>query len=88
MQLHVELYPEDARALYLGAPPSSTMRRVCIPFWEKKTRTLDLIEKAVRNGYGHKEWLENDPDFASLHHHPRFQTLIQRLSAASTKSML
>jgi hypothetical protein len=54
----------------------------------EKDQALDLIEKAVRNGYGHKEWLENDPDFTSLRDHPRFQTLIQHLSAASTKSTL
>ena len=57
------------------------MRLVPTPFWEKSDQALDLIEKAVRNGYGHKEWLENDPDFVSLRDHPRFQALMQRLSA-------
>jgi serine/threonine protein kinase/Flp pilus assembly protein TadD len=47
---------------------------------------LDLLEKAVRNGFGHKEWIEHDPDFLSLRDHPRFQALIQSLSAARTES--
>jgi hypothetical protein len=51
-------------------------------------QALDLIEKAVRNGYGHKEWLENDPDFVSLRNHPRFQALMQTFSAADTKLRL
>jgi adenylate cyclase len=114
MQRQLELYPEDARALYLGATcwllrgdrdrslvwlsralaidPEET----CILYNAACTysllgesdQALDLIEKAVRNGYGHKEWLENDPDFASLHNHPRFQALIQRLSFGGTKSTL
>jgi TolB-like protein/Flp pilus assembly protein TadD len=114
MQRHVELYPEDARALYLGAsawllhgdrdrclewlgralaidPEETTIlyNAACTcSLLGESDQALDLIEKAVRNGYGHKEWLENDPDFASLHDHPRFQALIQRLSVASTKSTL
>jgi serine/threonine protein kinase/Flp pilus assembly protein TadD len=47
---------------------------------------LDLLEKAVRNGFDHKEWIEHDPDFLSLRDHPRFQALIQSLSAARTES--
>jgi non-specific serine/threonine protein kinase len=47
---------------------------------------LDLLEKAVRNGFGHKEWIENDPDFISLRDHPRYRALIQSLSTARTES--
>ena len=109
MQRHVELYPEDARALYLGAsawllhgdrnrclewlgralaidPEETTIlyNAACTySLLGEKDRALDLLEKAICNGYGHKEWLENDPDFASLHDHPRFQALMQRLSVAS-----
>jgi adenylate cyclase len=114
MQRRVELYTEDARALYLGAtawllhgdrdrclewlgralaidPEETTIlyNAACTySLLGESDRALDLIEKAVRNGYGHKEWLENDPDFASLRDHPRFQALLQRLSVASTKSTL
>jgi hypothetical protein len=51
-------------------------------------QAIALLEKAVRNGFGHKEWIENDPDFASLRDHPRFQALMQSFAAASTKSGL
>ena len=110
MERHVELYPADARALYLGAsawllhgdrdrclewlgralaidPEETTIlyNAACTySLLGEKDHAVDLLEKAIRNGYGHKEWLENDPDFASLRDHPRFQALMQSFSAAST----
>jgi TolB-like protein/Flp pilus assembly protein TadD len=45
---------------------------------------LDLLEKAVRNGFGHKEWIEHDPDFISLRDHPRFQALMQSFTAVES----
>jgi tetratricopeptide (TPR) repeat protein len=47
---------------------------------------LDLLEKAVRNGFGHKEWIEHDPDFNALRDHPRFQTLMQSFTATPADS--
>lgn len=114
MERHVELYPDDARGLYLGAsawllhgdrnrcvewlgralaidPEETTIlyNAACTySLMGEKDQALSLLEKAVRNGYGHKEWLENDPDFASLHDHPRFQALMQRLSGTSAISTL
>jgi adenylate cyclase len=49
-------------------------------------RALDLLEKAVRNGFGHKDWIEHDPDFLALRDHPRFQALVQSLSTTGTES--
>ena len=49
-------------------------------------RALDLLEKAVRNGFGHKDWIEHDPDFLALRDHPRFKALLQSLSATGTES--
>ena len=46
------------------------------------------MEKAVHNGFGHKEWIENDPDIVSLRNLPRFHALIQRMSAERAKSAL
>jgi non-specific serine/threonine protein kinase len=111
---HVELYPEDARALYLGAgalietgdvkrslewvaralaidpEETSILYNVACTYsiLGEKEQALDCLEKAVRNGFGHKEWIENDPDFTSLHNHPRFRALLQGLSGGSTKSSL
>ena len=42
-------------------------------------RALDLLEHAVQNGFGHKEWIEHDPDLASLQADPRYQALLKRL---------
>ena len=111
---HVELYPEDARALYLGAvalcqlgdhqrsrewaaralavdPEETTiLYNVACDYalLQDYDQALDCLEKAVRNGFGHKEWIENDPDFAALRNHPRFHALIQRMSAERARSAL
>src|SRR5262249_35781183 len=111
---HVELYPEDARALYLGASALCQLgahqlsrewaaRAVAVDpeettilynvacnyaLLQDTDQALDCLEKAVRNGFGHKEWIENDPDFAALRTHPRFQALIQRMSADRATSAL
>ena len=111
---HVELYPEDARALYLGAialcqlgdpqrsrewaaralaidpEESSILYNVACNYalLQDNDQALDCLEKAVHNGFGHKEWIENDPDLAYLRNHPRFQTLLQGLSRSPSKSAL
>jgi serine/threonine protein kinase/Flp pilus assembly protein TadD len=111
---HVELYPEDVRALYLGAGALSQVgdrqrslewiaRALAIDSEEstilynvactysllgEKEKSLDCLEKAVHNGFGHKEWIENDPDFTSLRDHPRFKVLLQSLSADSSKTSI
>jgi hypothetical protein len=40
---------------------------------------LDHLGKAIQNGWGHREWLENDSDFDSIRDEPRFQALLRRL---------
>jgi hypothetical protein len=51
-------------------------------------QTLDCLEKAIRNGFGHREWIENDPDLVSLRTLPRFSALLQGLAAERAKSAL
>ena len=91
IERHVELYPEDARALYLGTgalievgdtkrslewaaralaidpEESAILYNVACTYslLGEKEQALDCLEKAVRNGFGHKAWVENDPDFTS-----------------------
>jgi adenylate cyclase len=102
---HLELNPDDARALCLGAcalmqlgEPGKALD------WAKRGLALDpedsgvlynvacvyalggetesaltCLDKAVRNGFGHREWLENDSDLDSLRADPRFETLLKKL---------
>jgi TolB-like protein/Flp pilus assembly protein TadD/tRNA A-37 threonylcarbamoyl transferase component Bud32 len=104
-QRHLELNPDDVRALYLGAGALTQLgERARGLEWNRRARAMDsedpavlynvacgfanageieealaCIEKAIQNGFGHKEWLENDSDLDSLRAEPRFQALLQRL---------
>jgi TolB-like protein/Flp pilus assembly protein TadD len=40
---------------------------------------LRSLGQAIENGFGHKEWLQNDSDFDSIREDPRFQALIKKL---------
>jgi serine/threonine protein kinase/Flp pilus assembly protein TadD len=104
---HIELHPEDARALYLGANALLQLgdRERCVA-WAARALAIDpeenttlynvacihallgrhdsaleLLETTVRNGFGNKEWMENDPDLSALKDDPRFESLLQLLAA-------
>lgn len=54
-----------------------------------KSRQADAIrslQKAVELGYNDSEWMQEDPDLASLHQHPQFQKLLQMLKKQSKQS--
>jgi hypothetical protein len=40
---------------------------------------MACLEKAVRNGFGHREWLENDSDLDPLRGDPRFKALLSKI---------
>jgi adenylate cyclase len=40
---------------------------------------IDLLDRAISQGYGHRAWLEHDSDLVPLRGHPRFQELLDRL---------
>ena len=40
---------------------------------------LDCLARAIENGFGHREWLENDTSLNSVRGHPRFQALRAKL---------
>jgi adenylate cyclase len=42
-------------------------------------RALDLLERAVDLGWGHRAWIEHDSDLASLRDNPRFVKLLDRM---------
>jgi adenylate cyclase len=40
---------------------------------------LDHLDKAIQNGFGQREWLENDSSLDSIRDEPRFQALLRKL---------
>jgi Flp pilus assembly protein TadD len=102
---HLELNPDDARALYLGGgalvqlgererglewarrafgidPEDSALLYNVACVYALVGQTEDAIaclEKAVQNGFGHREWLENDTDLNALRGDPRFEALRKKL---------
>jgi hypothetical protein len=40
---------------------------------------LGCLERAVENGFGHREWLDHDSDLDPLRDNARFQALRARL---------
>ena len=102
---HLELNPDDARALYLGAGALVLLgERDRGLEWTKRARAIDpedpgvlynvacsyaqlgerddamaCLQQAIQNGFGHREWLENDSDLDSLRSDPRFQALMKQL---------
>jgi adenylate cyclase len=65
------LDPDDAGVLYNVACLNAVGGRA--------EQALAHLEHAVQNGFGHREWIEHDPDLESLRSHPRYQALLNRL---------
>ncbi len=63
--------PEDAGVLYnLG----------CIyALAGSGNEAIDHLDKAIQNGFGQREWLENDSALDSIRGEPRFQALLRKL---------
>jgi TolB-like protein/Flp pilus assembly protein TadD len=102
---HLELNPDDARALCLGAAGLMQLGRPEKALeWASRAFALDpedsgvlynvacvyslggrlhdamsCLEQAVKNGFGHREWLENDSDLDPLRKEPRFEALLKKL---------
>ena len=105
VERHLELNPDDVRALYLGASAliqtgarekalewatraragnesdSMVLYNVACVYslGDLKDEALDCLDKAIQNGFGHREWLVNDSDLDSVREDPRFQALLQKL---------
>jgi adenylate cyclase len=105
VERHLELNPDDARALYLGAGALVQMgERERALEWASRALAVDpedsavlynvacvyalagqaddalnCLEKATKNGFGHRAWIENDSDLDAIRGTPRFAQLLQRL---------
>ena len=45
----------------------------------KYDEAIVCLERAVDNGFGHKEWLDHDPDLAPIRNNPRFQAIAKAM---------
>ncbi len=63
----LEIDPDDAMLLYNVACTFALLGR--------SDEAIGFIERAVDKGFGHKEWLDHDPDLNALRDNPRFQTI-------------
>src|SRR6476646_5607213 len=72
------------RALAMDPEEPSVLYNVACNYaiMGEKEKALDCIEKAFAKGFGHKEWMEHDPDFLSIKNHPRFKALMRGFAAA------
>jgi serine/threonine protein kinase/tetratricopeptide (TPR) repeat protein len=62
------LDPDDSAVLYNVACAYALLGEA--------DRALDCLKHGVQNGFGHREWIENDPDLYSLRELPRFQSIL------------
>jgi tetratricopeptide (TPR) repeat protein len=63
--------PDDAMLLYNVACTYCLLG--------KTDDAINCLERAVDKGFGHKEWVEHDPDLNALRANPRFQTIMSAM---------
>jgi hypothetical protein len=67
----LELHPRDSSALVNAG---------CVHAKAGESgQALDLLERVFARGFGKRDWVVNDPDYATLWREPRFQNLVSRL---------
>ncbi len=102
---HLEMNPDDGRALYLGGAALMTLgQREKALEWASRARAanesdsltlynvacvyslahlndeaIECLDKAIENGFGHREWLEHDSDLDAVREDPRFKALLAKL---------
>jgi adenylate cyclase len=63
-----EIDPDDTVTLYNAACTYAMLGQ--------HEEALTTLETALDKGYGHKDWIEHDPDFASMRDTPRFKAIL------------
>lgn len=105
VEKHVDLHPDDGRALTFGAyalveqgqpdrakawseraldadrdEPAIMYNVACTySLLGEEDNAIDLLDRAIKQGYGHRAWLTHDPDLAPLRDNPRFKQLLDRM---------
>jgi adenylate cyclase len=46
---------------------------------DENERAIDALERAVDRGFGQREWIETDPDLASLRGTPRYEAILKAM---------
>jgi TolB-like protein/Flp pilus assembly protein TadD len=69
------------RALAMDPEEPSVLYNVACNYalLKETDKAIDCLDKAFRKGFGHFEWMENDPDFDSVREHPRFKAMMECL---------
>ena len=67
----LDLYPHDTSALVNVACVHARVGQ--------RGEALDLLERVFARGCGKRDWIVNDPDYASLRHEPRFERMLSRV---------
>lgn len=80
---HARSLEWGARALSFGPDDPSILYNVAdnLVLNGELEKGIVCLEKAISAGFGHKEWLEKDPDFDALRSRPAFQAILARLRA-------
>jgi serine/threonine protein kinase/Flp pilus assembly protein TadD len=105
VEKHLELNPDDTRALTLGAAALATLgqperamewanRALAMDPTDSgvlynvactyalgglKDQALETLERAIENGFGHREWLDHDETLSAVRSDPRFEALRKRI---------
>jgi TolB-like protein/Flp pilus assembly protein TadD len=105
VEKHLELNPDDTRALTLGAAALASLgqperavewanRALAMDPTDSgvlynvactyalgglKDQALETLERAIENGFGHREWLDHDETLSAVRGDPRFQALRKRI---------
>jgi len=68
----IEIDPKDPIVLYNVACNYATMNRV--------EESLDFLARAIESGAVSSDWMRNDSDLETLHGHPRYEALLEKVS--------
>jgi serine/threonine protein kinase/tetratricopeptide (TPR) repeat protein len=63
--------PEDPMLLYNVACTYASLGRI--------DQAISCLERAVEKGFGHREWIDNDPDLAPLRDNPRYKDIVDAI---------
>jgi serine/threonine protein kinase/Tfp pilus assembly protein PilF len=63
--------PEDPMLLYNVACMYASLGR--------SEQAIACLERAVDKGFGHREWIDNDPDLNSIRDNPKYQAIVDAI---------